>query len=118
MSEMQMSTNREVVDQAVLKIFIDLGAASGSRLLLDDLKSEWVKTRQRNDELIESVRRLIFNGLLNLAHTEAGTALALTPRGRQQTGAMRHELRSIWNHLVAAAYTALPAIPRRAIAPG
>lgn len=113
-----MSASKEVVDQAVLKIFIDLGAASGSRLLLNDLKVEWAKTRQRSDDLIESVRRLIFNGLLNLAHTEAGTALALTPRGRQQTGAMRHELRSIWNHLVAAACTALPTTPRRATVPG
>lgn len=113
-----MATNKETVDRAVLKIFVDLGAGAGSCLLLNNLKSEWARARQNNEDLIEAVRRLIFTGVLDLAHTEAGTALTLTTLGRQRTGAMRHELRSIWNHMAAAAHIAAPSQTRRATVTG
>lgn len=114
-----MSDKHETQDQAVLKIMFDLGADADRLVLLEDLKSVWAGHRNRHQDLIESVRRMIFGGLLLLTHTNAGSALSLTPQGRQRTGALRHHLSSLWQPLAAAfaAAFALPAAPHWARMP-
>ena len=102
-----MRAGQDRLDQAVLQIFIDLGAASGGRLLLDDVSAAWGR-RQAHEDLIKTVRSMIFGGTLVLAHTSSGAALALTHRGRQQS--------KFWNHL-AAAFEPLPEPVRTAAAP-
>jgi hypothetical protein len=110
---MDLGNNR--IDDAVLQIFIDLGAGDGSQLLLDDLRLEWTKMDLRHEDLIASVRRLVFGGWLDLNHSSAGLALRLSSSGRPRANARHADLRSLWNDSLAAAFTAIPALRPRAL---
>jgi hypothetical protein len=103
------------LDDAVLQIFVDLGAGDGSQLLLDDLRLEWTKMQLHHEDLIASVRRLVFGGWLELNHTDAGPALRLSSSGRQRAQAQYSDQRSVWNDFLAAACTAVPTLRPRAL---
>lgn len=101
-----MDPNKKRTDDALLRIFVDLGADDGSPLLLDDLRLEWSKLQLRHPDLIDGVRRLVFAGWLHLTHTDAGPALGLSLRGRHHAKDSHADIRSLWD-LVAAVFTAL-----------
>ena len=92
-----MNSYRDRIDQVVMQIFADLGIEAGAPLMLDRLKSEWARLHRRNDQLIDSVRRLIFSGALEVGHGETGTTLVLTHAGYQRASALRDDIRRIWN---------------------
>lgn len=95
-----MRASKQVVDDAVLRIFIDLGARDGGRRLFEDLRLEWANTHLRSEDLVDGVRRLIFAGLLELEHTAEGPALMLSPHGRRRAAALSYVLQHSWNELL------------------
>lgn len=113
-----MGGYKDKVDQVVLQIFANLGAADGSQVLLENLRREWSTLKRRPDELIDAVRRLIFAGVLEVAHTSIGTALVLSPNGRVRATALTADVRNLWNLGDAAAFAPQSQPPGPMVVPG
>lgn len=96
-----MRVTKEVVDNAVLQIFANFEIPAGGRLLFSDLRLEWPKAKLRSADLIEGIKRLTFQGDLELDDCNEGPVFILTPQGHAHTLNLPSGPRGSWNQFVA-----------------
>lgn len=96
-----MRVTKEVVDNAVLHIFTQFEIPAGGRLLFSDLRLEWPKTKLRSADMIEGIKRLTFNGDLELDDCNEGPVFILTPKGYARSREIPASPRGTWNQFVA-----------------
>jgi hypothetical protein len=98
-----MRVTNDVIENAVLQIFIDMKIAAGGRLLSSDLRRQWSHTHLRQGDLIQGVKRLLFNGCLELVDNADDAIMVLTDKGAECANALPSGPRGTWNHFVSMA---------------
>lgn len=96
-----MRVTKDVVDNAVLQIFASFEIPAGGRLLFSDLRLEWPKTKLRSADMIEGIKRLTFQGDLELDDCNEGPVFILTPQGHAHARELPSGPRGTWNQFVA-----------------
>lgn len=73
--------SRDVMENSVLQIFLDYRVPAGGRLMFSDLRETWPASGMRQSDLVEGLKHLVFDGLLELEDEAAGPTLVLSPAG-------------------------------------
>lgn len=103
-----MTTTNHESDEQALRILLDLGAGGSRPPSMDQLRAEWTRVKRGPAELIDSVRRLVFAGLVNLSHSAESTALTLSHRGYGRARDSQLEQRARWRELLRKTLLATP----------
>jgi hypothetical protein len=72
------------VDDAVLRLFVDLQIPAGGRLSYATLVKEWPRLHLRHADLAESVQRLVRLRHVQTEHSAGAHCLILTPPGHER----------------------------------
>lgn len=94
-----MGVDSKVIEEAVLRIFVDQQVPVGALLSLEALRAEWPQTRLRRDDLVQGLRALVFSGDLELDEESDGPVLILTPRGHGRLLRQAPRPRGVWSLL-------------------
>lgn len=95
------SVSEEVIENAVLQMFVDCGIAAGDSLPFRRLRTDWPKTKLRRSELIGGIKRLMFRGDLELEDDHEGGLFILTTQGQRRAQALPPAPRTTWNEFFA-----------------
>lgn len=107
----------EMVENALLQIFVDCGIEAGDSLPFRRLRADWPRTRLRRNDLVQAVKRLVFQGDLELEDDHEGGLFILTPAGHRRAASLPPTARNTWSQFVARALQSFtrtePARPAR-----
>lgn len=92
--------SRDVMENSILQIFLDYRIPAGGRLMFSDLREAWTSSSLRQSDLVEGLKHLVFNGLLDLEDEAAGPMLVLSPTGHARAHKLpsRAHSRSVLQH--------------------
>ncbi|HVT35230.1 MAG TPA: hypothetical protein VHE37_06590 [Nevskiaceae bacterium] len=98
-----MRVTNEVIQNAVLQIFMDQKIPEGGCLRPHQLRGHWPHTRLRQGDLVQGLKQLVFNGYLELDDDYQGGMFILTAVGYQRALKLPSGPRGTWNQFVASA---------------
>lgn len=107
-----MRLGREVVEGAVMQIFMNFRIPVDGSLFVSDLRSEWDRTLLRTADLAEATECLVKDGHLVREDNAEGPVLRLTARGFEYAHALPAGPRGDWIRFLTA--VVLPLVRRRA----
>ena len=98
-----MRVTNEVIQNAVLQIFMDMKVPEGGCLRPHELRAQWPRTKLRQGDLVQGLKQLVFNGYLELDDDYLGGMFILTEVGYQRAVELPSGPRGTWNVCVAKA---------------
>lgn len=106
-----MRLGHEVVQGAVMQIFMNFRIPVDGSLFVSDLRSEWDRTLLRNADMAQALIQLVDSGHLKAEDSSEGPLLRLTASGHAYASALPAGPRGDWIRFLTA--VVLPLVRRR-----
>lgn len=98
-----MRITDEIIEEAVLQLFVDCAITAGDSLPFRRLRADWPRSKLRRSDLLQGIKGLVFKGDLELEDDHEGGVFTLTPQGYQRAIALSSRRPIKWNQLVSQA---------------